>query len=88
MRCTSVCISSCRAATTIGEAVLPRMSAEQRATLGALIERMSALTYEQVEQTHGRARVIAWFNFGGMVTHEAVLRSMRLFARTVVPAFA
>jgi alkanesulfonate monooxygenase SsuD/methylene tetrahydromethanopterin reductase-like flavin-dependent oxidoreductase (luciferase family) len=89
----------------IGEVVLPRLPPEQRATLGALIERMSALTYEHVEETmgsigtpdacsarlaqlrgdHGIGRVIAWFNFGGMVSHEAVTRSMRLFARAVLP---
>jgi hypothetical protein len=91
----------------IGEVVLPRMSPEQRATLGALIERMSALTYEHVDESMGAlgtpgdcsarlaqirgdlgiGRVIAWFNFGGLVSHEAVIRSMRLFAQAVLPAF-
>jgi len=33
-------------------------------------------------------RVICWFNFGGLVAHERVLRSMRLFAERVIPEFA
>jgi alkanesulfonate monooxygenase SsuD/methylene tetrahydromethanopterin reductase-like flavin-dependent oxidoreductase (luciferase family) len=32
-------------------------------------------------------RIIAWFNFGGMVPHDEVTRSMQLFARAVAPAF-
>jgi alkanesulfonate monooxygenase SsuD/methylene tetrahydromethanopterin reductase-like flavin-dependent oxidoreductase (luciferase family) len=42
----------------------------------------------QLEQELGVGRVIAWFNFGGMVAHGAVMRSMELFASRVMPCFA
>lgn len=32
-------------------------------------------------------RVIAWFNFGGLLPHRTVLRSMERFSTTVMPAF-
>lgn len=31
------------------------------------------------------SRIICWFNFGGLVPHDAVLRSMELFATRVMP---
>jgi natural product biosynthesis luciferase-like monooxygenase protein len=33
----------------------------------------------------GAGRVIAWFNFGGLIPHEVVMRSMELFATRVMP---
>jgi alkanesulfonate monooxygenase SsuD/methylene tetrahydromethanopterin reductase-like flavin-dependent oxidoreductase (luciferase family) len=35
----------------------------------------------------GIGRVIAWFNMGGLVSHEHVMRSMELFANEVMPGF-
>lgn len=46
-----------------------------------------AARIEQVRRECGIGRVIAWVNFGGLVPHAAVTRSMRLFARGVMPAF-
>lgn len=42
----------------------------------------------QVEQEFGAGRVIGWFNFGGMVPHDRVMRSMELFSQKVMPHFA
>jgi natural product biosynthesis luciferase-like monooxygenase protein len=33
----------------------------------------------------GVGRVIAWFNFGGLIPHDMVMRSMELFATRVLP---
>jgi hypothetical protein len=33
-------------------------------------------------------RVIAWFNPGGLVPHDRVMRSMEMFADKVMPHFA
>jgi len=52
-------------------------------TPGACVERL-----QQLEQELGVGRVIAWFNFGGMVSHGAVIRSMELFASRVMPHFS
>jgi alkanesulfonate monooxygenase SsuD/methylene tetrahydromethanopterin reductase-like flavin-dependent oxidoreductase (luciferase family) len=88
--------------------VLPRMTPAERETLGHLLERMSSMTYDEMEQNVGVlgtpedcvarleqiqrdcgvGRIIAWFNYGGVVPHESVAASMRLFARAVMPAFA
>ena len=38
-------------------------------------------------QEFGMGRVICWFNPGGMVPHEQVMRSMELFAAKVMPHF-
>lgn len=51
-------------------------------TPGACVDRL-----QQLEQELGVGRVIAWFNFGGMVSHGAVMRSMELFASRVMPHF-
>lgn len=40
---------------------------------------------KRLEQELHVGRVIAWFNFGGMVSHERVMRSMELFASRVMP---
>jgi hypothetical protein len=46
----------------------------------ACVDRLQALRSEL-----GMGRVIAWFNFGGLVPHEEVLRSMELFSSKVLP---
>jgi alkanesulfonate monooxygenase SsuD/methylene tetrahydromethanopterin reductase-like flavin-dependent oxidoreductase (luciferase family) len=43
---------------------------------------------KQFEQEFRMGRVICWFNPGGMVPHERVMRSMELFAAKVMPHFA
>lgn len=39
----------------------------------------------KLRRDHDVGRVIAWFNFGGMASHECVTRSMRSFAQGVLP---
>jgi len=39
------------------------------------------------QQEFGMGRVICWFNPGGMVSHDKVMRSMELFAHKVMPQF-
>lgn len=53
------------------------------ATPAACIERL-----QQVRQDFNPGRIICWFNPGGLVPHEQVLRSMKLFAEQVMPHFA
>jgi alkanesulfonate monooxygenase SsuD/methylene tetrahydromethanopterin reductase-like flavin-dependent oxidoreductase (luciferase family) len=48
----------------------------------ACVERL-----KQYQQEFGMGRVICWFNPGGMVAHEHVMRSMELFAKKVMPHF-
>jgi alkanesulfonate monooxygenase SsuD/methylene tetrahydromethanopterin reductase-like flavin-dependent oxidoreductase (luciferase family) len=43
---------------------------------------------KQFEREFRMGRVICWFNPGGMVPHERVMRSMELFAAKVMPHFA
>lgn len=42
---------------------------------------------KQYQQEFGMGRMICWFNPGGMVAHEHVMRSMELFAAKVMPHF-
>jgi alkanesulfonate monooxygenase SsuD/methylene tetrahydromethanopterin reductase-like flavin-dependent oxidoreductase (luciferase family) len=42
---------------------------------------------KQYQKDFGMGRVICWFNPGGMVAHEHVMRSMELFAKKVMPHF-
>lgn len=42
---------------------------------------------EQLAQEVQVGRVIGWFNFGGLVSHARVMRSMELFASRVMPHF-
>ena len=42
----------------------------------------------QLQQEFNMGRVICWFNPGGLVAHERVMRSMELFAAEVMPRFA
>lgn len=48
----------------------------------ACIERL-----KRFQQEFGMGRVICWFNPGGMVPHDRVMRSMELFAARVMPHF-
>ncbi|MGH7837883.1 MAG: LLM class flavin-dependent oxidoreductase, partial [Candidatus Binataceae bacterium] len=52
------------------------------ATPGACIDRLEALREE-----FAMGRLICWFNPGGVISHERVLRSMRLFSEAVMPRF-
>jgi alkanesulfonate monooxygenase SsuD/methylene tetrahydromethanopterin reductase-like flavin-dependent oxidoreductase (luciferase family) len=58
--------------------------AESRAILDTpdgCIERL-----RELRDSLGAARVICWFNVGGLLPPDAVLRSMRLFSDEVIPA--
>jgi alkanesulfonate monooxygenase SsuD/methylene tetrahydromethanopterin reductase-like flavin-dependent oxidoreductase (luciferase family) len=94
---------------TLGEAALGKCdSAAQRAMLQPILERMGALSFEQIHAEGmgcfgspaqcvdwlsklrselDPGRVIAWFNFGGLLSHTNVLRSMERFAERVMPEF-
>jgi hypothetical protein len=48
----------------------------------ACVERLRRL-----QQEFNTNQVICWFNPGGMVPHERVMRSMELFAAEVMPHF-
>ena len=43
---------------------------------------------KQYQQDFNMGRMIGWFNPGGMVPHDCVMRSMELFAKKVMPHFA
>jgi alkanesulfonate monooxygenase SsuD/methylene tetrahydromethanopterin reductase-like flavin-dependent oxidoreductase (luciferase family) len=43
---------------------------------------------KKLREQHGIGRVIAWFNMGGLVSHAHVMRSMELFAGSVMPQLA
>jgi alkanesulfonate monooxygenase SsuD/methylene tetrahydromethanopterin reductase-like flavin-dependent oxidoreductase (luciferase family) len=49
----------------------------------ACVEQLQGL-----RQDFNMARVICWFNPGGLVPHDRVMRSMELFAAEVMPRFA
>ncbi len=49
-------------------------------TPAACVERL-----QRVQQELNPGRVICWFNFGGLVAHDRVLRSMELFSSRVLP---
>ena len=57
-----------------------RAAARLNLAQAALSEQMRRL-----ERELGFGRVIAWFNFGGLVAHEDVLASMQLCAEQVLP---
>jgi len=48
----------------------------------ACVERL-----KQIEEEFNPGRIICWFNFGGMVPHDRVMRSMELFSSKVLPRF-
>ncbi len=52
-------------------------------TPAACVERLL-----RVREEFAPGRVICWFNFGGLVPHDRVLRSMELFAERVMPHFS
>jgi hypothetical protein len=39
----------------------------------------------QIREEFNPGRVICWFNFGGVIPHERVVRSMELFSARVLP---
>ena len=43
---------------------------------------------QQLKEEFGMGRMICWFNTGGLIPHENVMRSMELFADKVIPHFA
>jgi natural product biosynthesis luciferase-like monooxygenase protein len=51
-------------------------------TPDACVERL-----KQFQHEFGMGRVICWFNPGGMVPHDRVMRSMEVFAAKVMPHF-
>jgi alkanesulfonate monooxygenase SsuD/methylene tetrahydromethanopterin reductase-like flavin-dependent oxidoreductase (luciferase family) len=66
-----------------------RMTYEKVCEVMAIFETPDACIarLQQYQQDFGMGRVICWFNPGGMVAHEHVLRSMELFAKKVMPHF-
>ena len=42
---------------------------------------------QQLAEAFGMGRIICWFNVGGLVPHEQVMHSMKLFAEKVMPYF-
>ena len=38
-----------------------------------------------VRETFAPSRIVCWFNFGGLIPHDQVMRSMELFAAQVMP---
>jgi natural product biosynthesis luciferase-like monooxygenase protein len=67
-----------------------RMTYEQVCEVMAVFDTPDACVerLKRFQQEFGMGRVICWFNPGGMVPHERVLRSMELFATKVMPHFA
>ena len=51
-------------------------------TPDAVVERL-----KRVQQEFKPGRVICWFNFGGLISHDHVIRSMELFSSKVLPHF-
>jgi hypothetical protein len=46
----------------------------------ACVERL-----QQIREEFNPGRVICWFNFGGVIPHHEVMRSMELFSARVLP---
>jgi natural product biosynthesis luciferase-like monooxygenase protein len=69
---------------------LRRMTYEQACQVMAIFDTPEACV-ERLHQLHedfNMGRVIVWFNPGGLVAHDRVMRSMELFAARVMPHFA
>ncbi len=66
-----------------------RMTYEQMCQVMAVFDTPDACVerLKGFQQEFGMGRVICWFNPGGMVPHEQVMRSMELFATKVMPHF-
>ncbi len=66
-----------------------RMTYEQVCQVMAVFDTPDACVerLQRFQQEFGMGRVICWFNPGGMVPHEQVMRSMELFATKVMPHF-
>ena len=47
--------------------------------------RASVECLHQLREELNPGRVICWFNFGGLVPHERVMRSMQLFSEAIKP---
>lgn len=67
-----------------------RMTYEQVCEVMAVFDTPEACVerLKRFEEEFGMGRVICWFNPGGMVPHDRVMRSMELFAAKVMPHFA
>jgi len=67
-----------------------RMTYEQMCKVMAVFDTPDACVerLKGFQQEFGMGRVICWFNPGGMVPHQQVMRSMELFAAKVMPHFA
>jgi natural product biosynthesis luciferase-like monooxygenase protein len=66
-----------------------RMTYEQVCQVMAVFDTPDACVerLQRFQQEFGMGRVICWFNPGGMVPHEQIMRSMELFATKVMPHF-
>jgi alkanesulfonate monooxygenase SsuD/methylene tetrahydromethanopterin reductase-like flavin-dependent oxidoreductase (luciferase family) len=66
-----------------------RMTYEQVCQVMAVFDTPQACVerLKRFEQEFDMGRLICWFNPGGMVPHERVMRSMELFAARVMPHF-
>lgn len=66
-----------------------RMTYEQMCQVMAVFDTPDACVerLKRFQQEFGMGRVICWFNPGGMVPHQQVMRSMELFATKVMPHF-
>lgn len=66
-----------------------RMTYEQMCQVMAVFDTPDACIerLKRFQQEFGMGRVICWFNPGGMVPHDRVMRSMELFAARVMPHF-
>lgn len=66
-----------------------RMTYEQMCQVMAVFDTPDACIerLKRFQQEFGMGRVICWFNPGGMVPHDRVMRSMELFAAKVMPHF-
>jgi len=66
-----------------------RMTYEQVCEVMAVFDTPDACVerLKRFQQEFGMGRVICWFNPGGIVPHQQVMRSMELFATKVMPHF-